>query len=292
MNNYSNFNNSNYNQANQEFNYDINLRNNISGNSRKILYLTVAVAALFVAVLSGTFAYFTASATNTTAVGGNIATISAGELAVDKLEPTTAAANGTNLIPLDTTNSTSLTTDTTRVAALNSALDHNCIDDNGYTACHVYQVQVGAAANAPRTRIYGTFNITYTGTNTNLNYTIIKKQVNSGSTTKGGSANKPSLTSLFSTAMSSTYYTYKVSAGNNLKFTEIEPGTYTSASVGNAFIGSGSASVIYYQYYIVVWLEDTNSDQTSADSGKSYTGTVTISTGAEGNNQITATFSS
>lgn len=256
--------NSGFQQNNQMYNPYEDSRSSIGANSRKILYVTVAIAALFVAVVSGTFAYFTASASDTNTITGTLAATTL-NLAVTKLTYTTTAANGTNLIPMDTT----------EYSDLNTALASSCVDNNGYTACQVYRIAITVPANSPRIPITGTVNITAASGSTisNLTYALLGPQTTGTTTT--------AITALTTTA---TYYNAKVTLGNNLTFTGID----TTNNAQNGYLAATTTAQATYNYYVIVWLEDSGVAQNTTDSG-SFTGTVNVNS-ASGN--ITATFSS
>jgi hypothetical protein len=246
----------NQNQQNQ-------INNGISSNSRKVLYIAVAVAALFVAAISGTFAYFTASASNNTTINGTLAATTL-SLAVTKLD-NASAANGTNLIPMDTTT----------YANLNTALGSSCVDSNGYTACQVYRIAITVPANSPQIAITGTVNIAANSGSAmpNLTYALLRAQ-DTGTT----AATVSGLTT------SATYYSAKATLGNDLTFTSID----LTSNPSNGYLAATTTATATYNYYVIVWLEDTGSAQNDTDKG-SFTGTVNVNS-ASGN--ITATFSS
>ncbi len=236
----------------------------ISGKSQKMLYFVVAIAALIVALISGTFAYFTAQASDTTTVKGTIASTSL-SMAVTPIPYTKTAANGTNLIPMDTTS----------MANLNTALTNSCIDKNGYTACQVYRIAITVPANSPRIAITGKVNVAAnTGSAIpNLTYTVLGAQ-----TTGTTQAVMTDLTT------SAAYYNAKKTLGNDLVFSSID----TTTSPQNGYLAATTTATATYNYYLIVWLEDTGTVQNTIDYG-SFVGTVSVNS-ASGN--ITATFSS
>ena len=106
-----------------------------------------------------------------------------------------------------------------------------------------------------------------------MKYTIISAR----STTNASSISQLSMTD--------TYYTGAAtisSTSASLTFTSID------ASNNNYL----PANTQHNYYYLIVWLEDTASDQTTANAGGSYTGTVTVNAVNGTNQKITATFSS
>ncbi len=98
-------------------------------NGRGIFYGVIGVATLVVAIIGATFAYFTATASNETAINGNFTNVSF-DLAVTKV---TTAGDVGGLIPM-----TNGQVDT----AIGSANSDNgiCIDDNGNAVCQIYKI--------------------------------------------------------------------------------------------------------------------------------------------------------
>ena len=111
---------------NEQNNYNVKKDKDI----RNIMLTFLGVFIILAAVASGTFAYYTFSATNTGTVRGSAASTSGLSMTVTKVAPTTTSAV---LVPqLD--------------QYLNSALigtgDDKCIDGNGNTVCLVYRVNI------------------------------------------------------------------------------------------------------------------------------------------------------
>lgn len=201
----------------------------------------VGVATLVVAIIGATFAYFSASASNNNAITG--ATAEAGNLtlAVTRLDQTTGG-----LIPMDEElESTAL-----------SATPKGCIDANGNTVCHVYQI---ALTNGPSpVKISGTLEFA-ASTTTNIVYDIT--DINE-TTTKG----------------------IATLTANNTATAHTSEGTLATS------ISFEHDETKYY--YVVVWLNETGEKQDD-EAGKTnaYTGTVTFeAVGANGVKGVTATF--
>ena len=108
-------------------------------NQRGLLYVSVFVAALFLATLSGTFAYFQVSASNSNKIVGNIA---GNNLVLTITSPTNLASGP--LIPLNSTNSTFLQ------KAVNGTNSTPCQDSNGYVVCQIYTVTITNSSNTPQ----------------------------------------------------------------------------------------------------------------------------------------------
>ena len=109
-------------------------------NNKKInsslIYSIIGVLILVLVIGGSTYAYYTASAKNDTAIKG---TSAAAGLKVNKLSP--SAVN--DLIPLTNTTE-SLTTAAKGYGNNGSTFDatKSCIDKNGYSVCQVYEIIV------------------------------------------------------------------------------------------------------------------------------------------------------
>lgn len=250
-------------------------------NNNKLLYLTVFVAALFVATISGTFAYFQVSISSDNNYGnvitGQMADIDI-TLSVSKLQPksnVTVAANGADLIPFDLVS----TSNTFNTSSLNSAISNGCIDNYNYTACDVFKITV-KADNTLKVDGY-----------------IKVEAGNSGS-------NIPNVKWLLIKGKSTSNYSNIAALNNNLTtgnlvVSNVKPiGVTNTANLGNSTDGyyftnlSSNDQIINTTdsyYYFVVWLEDINDLQ---DDEGTYKGTVTFRGFGNSQGKITANFSS
>lgn len=211
--------------------------NNEKTFNKPLIYAICGVALLIVTIAGSAYAYFTATASNTTAIQGNTLDVKMSIASVTRVSKGTG-----DLIPIhDGTVSGQASQLST---ATNSTND--CVDTKGYTVCQIYQVVINnAGANATTVDT----SITLSSTSTDIKWA-------------------------------------KMSARNTFNST-LPTNNYLAQSVTlPAKSGSTNGSVTQY---FVVYLKNTGADQTTADSGKSFTGTVTVtaSTGA----QIEATFS-
>ena len=110
-----------------------NLKNN------KTFYLVLEIVSLIIISIGSTFAYFSASKTNTgTAISGTTNTISTSALTLTtarvNLSPSPAPASD-NLVPADFGVTPANMTTTT----VNRALTAKCVNA-GYTGCHVWKI--------------------------------------------------------------------------------------------------------------------------------------------------------
>ena len=256
-------------------------------NNNKLLYLTVFVAALFVATISGTFAYFQVSISSNDNYGnvitGQMADVTI-TLSVSKLQPksnVTVAANGADLIPFDLIS----TSNAFNTSSLNSAISNGCIDNYNYTACDVFKITVKADNTL---KIDG----------------YIK--IEAGTYEEGGvtkTYNIPNVKWLLIKSRSTSNYTNIAALNNNLTtgnlvVSNVKPiGVTSTDNLGNSTDGyyftnlSSNDQIINTTdsyYYFVVWLEDINDLQ---DDEGTYKGTVTFRGYGDPESKVTASFS-
>ena len=124
-------------------------------NNRKgsgVFYAVVGVATLVVAIIGATFAYFSASQTNTDVAG---TTASGASLALTVTRVSDSATNK-NMIPMKTTDLQKGVTGTN---------SRSCIDANGNTVCQVYKVTVANGSADIGINVKGTMKLETTATN-------------------------------------------------------------------------------------------------------------------------------
>lgn len=170
------------------------------GKNKSLLFAIIGISALVIAVIGSTYAYYVASASNTTVIQGTAAGAGLG-LSVTKQS---TSANG-NLIPL----SNDATTLTTAVKGYGGGSTYDatksCIDKNGYTVCQVYKIVVTNSSTAAVTLNGGITALS--GTNT----PNIACAVMSNATTVSNNTTCKTSTSLangvkFTAGESKTYY--------------------------------------------------------------------------------------
>ena len=107
-------------------------------NGRGIFYGVIGVATLVVAIIGATFAYFTATASNNTAITGNMATVSFG-LDVHKVTKVDEEKKG--MIPMSNGMVEAALTDRSDLSS--EQKKHKiCEDDNGNAVCQIYKISV------------------------------------------------------------------------------------------------------------------------------------------------------
>ena len=128
----------------------------MENNGKGIFYGVIGVATLIVAIIGATFAYFTATASNSTTIQGNAASVGL-TLAVEKVS---TGAKG--LVPQ---------LNTTLTNAMKGTSGQTCVDANGNTVCQVYKITVENTGTA-ETKLSGTLTLSK-GTVTNLKWATV-----------------------------------------------------------------------------------------------------------------------
>ena len=179
-------------------------------------YLIVIVMAIVVALLTGTYAYFSVSVSSSNnAISGSIANVKI-SMNVKLL------TKDDKLIPL-------------KESLLNEAAKAQCQDSNGYTACQIYSITVNNEGSV-KVNVDGYVTLT-SSTSKNLKWTELSTQTSYGSAKKRGMKR--------------------------------------SSLVKQDSIKAKSSKT----YYIMVYLNDTNTEQNDIDKG-SFNGIVEFNTGS------------
>ncbi len=185
-------------------------------NNKKKLYLLVFIMAIVVALLTGTYAYFSVSVSSSNnAISGSIANVKI-SMNVKLL------TKDDKLIPL-------------KESLLNEAAKAQCQDSNGYTACQVYSITLNNEGSV-KVNVDGYVTLT-SSTSKNLKWTELSTQ---------------------------TSYNEAARRGMN-KSTLVKADTIRAKSSKT--------------YYIIVYLNDTNTEQNDIDKG-SFNGIVEFNTGS------------
>ena len=226
-----------------------------NNNGKGIFYGVIGVATLVVAIIGATFAYFSATASNTTEVQGNAATMGL------SLKVTKVSESGTteNMIPIaDGADSATVAQDTENILTKALAATNQCVDSNNNTVCQVYQIEVKNDGTSVA-RLDGSLEIT------GANYVNLKwdnHQKNAGIAT----ATAPTATT-----------------GN---FALLDTKTPTAQYITQD--ESYAAGETKY-YYITVYIDETYASQNDTDKG-GFTGVVTFN--SAGGTGTTASFTS
>ena len=219
-----------------------------NNKSRGIFLGVLSVATLIVSIIGATFAYFVASAS------GNTGKVQAGAANVaGTLTLTETVDYRQNMIPVT---EALMKTSYKRTEAATGTGTGRC---EGYSAaggntvynlCSIYQFKVSNTASIAQT-IYASLTAN-TNTFTNLKYCIFEGEAGTSDTEKVACRNMPT-------------------AGN------------TDSNIFSELIPATTGT---HTYTLVMYINETEGDQTTADSGKAFTGTISI-TSADGSNYMT-----
>lgn len=246
---------------------ETNVENNQSNDSKKIITLIILILTIMVCTTSATYAYFAIGAKNTTTVTGKAATASL-SLTVNKILPT--AANTGVIVPQYSYNGTSATYSSTNdilMKAVNNTTPGKCVDGNKNIICQVYTIQITNNSTATAS-IRGTFSLTG-GTFNNLKWYILAQ----GASTVPSDAATKKYTNINSSGTlnqrngNTTRYIYGY-AKSNTALTNSDHG-FDSSTLGTITLTSGAS----YYYTIIIWIEETDSDQSATNTG-TFTGTI------------------
>jgi len=206
------------------------IENNSKKEKASLMYAIIGVAVLIVAVAGSTYAYYAASATNTTDVTGTAGGGAAPTMTVTKIS---TEATG-NLIPIDM--------DTTTLSKAATATK-KCVDNNGYSACQIYSVTVTNNSNTAQT-----YDITLTslsGTNTpNIEAVTMgtsNSAVSSANSIKG--VDKGICTTSSAAAGGTTTACYFMVFIKNLNSAQTDSGTFTGTVTAVSSTGAQTKAV-------------------------------------------------
>lgn len=275
------------------------------------LYAVIGVATLVVAIIGATFAYFSASKTNSDITG---TTAEAGGLAIEAKLITENTNN--NIIPLNLIVNQKEAKDSTpelkkyvdSVDQFEQAMAKKCKDDLGNNICAVYRVVVSNQSKTSTIQVRGKLNLSSPTVNmywTLIDATTTDEQV----TTPGEDGGEGTTTTVYkfeSATAIDKFAKVKQGIDGNMTYDPdktIEIGEDPSKvvindakSVSLSGTDGGNSTA---KYYVLVWLEETGDEQqeqdaSKPDSIKTYTGNITFdAVDANGNKSgVTATFTS
>lgn len=237
---------------------DIFNKNNKEKSLAKIQLSITLILILFCCVTGATYAYLYATNFDDETISGDMATVNL-TLDVAKVFPTANSENTGVMVPqLSTSNSAN--------SPLASALKSGCVDGNGNIVCQVYKVNIqnvgGTATQVVDGEIlfYGDNELTtdVKATMPNLKWRMIDED--------GVNETTPSNSIL-----------------------GINPDLVADANDDNIFADDLTMTTNSgFTYYIIIWINETNSDQT-VDEGNSFYARVEFN--ASNGTGITATFS-
>lgn len=232
--------------------------NNKDNDSKKIFTVLIMIFTLMVCTTGATYAYFAISATNGVATG-------------------TAATVGINLSVTKVTPDTDKWDASTKVmvpqldAGLGTAMNstNKCVDGNGNVVCQVYKITVeNTSTSAVRLRGAIYFTLGTDAVFTNLYW---RKVTNAN------------------TLGTNTIYKYSTNVNTNSATAETANATLVSdlaLDPNNNVAGSGTD---YTEYYVLIWIRETNSDQRNTDKG---TWVMSVDFKDKAGNGVTSTITS
>ena len=222
----------------------------------KVFVLIVAVATLIISVTGATYAFFALSVSNSTAITGNTANT---QLTLSVEEQTLKSPNTGVMVPQLS-------------SAIGTAMNgtNQCVDANGNIVCKVYKITVTNGSSAGAT-VNGTIKFTSFET-TNLRWRRAASATTLAAATTG------------------SYATNGVTVAIDAETDLISGGACVPSAKTATCTGINLAAGASENYYVVVWLFETGSDQKGTDAGKTFDATVKFE-GADGRG-ITSTITS
>lgn len=239
-------------------------------NNRKgpgIFYAVVGVATLVVAIIGATFAFFNASASNTTTISGNTA-----EAAGITLNITDITETGANMIPLNLKVGDG-DKDTTR--QFTEAMSGKCVDMNGNNVCVVYKITITNNSATSTIDVRGDLTLSESAANMKwqlLNVINDTKETFAASEFAGHTTDGATVTTATATGQL------------------VREGLDGAVGTGNTARKTLAANATA-TYYVLIWLEEMGKDQ-GADANKNFKGTVNFNAvdANGGTSGITASF--
>ena len=223
-----------------------------NNKSRGIFLGVLSVATLIVSIIGATFAYFVAN------TSGNTGKVQAGAANVaGTLTLLEVVDYRQNMIPVteEIMKTSYKRTGTETGTGTGRCEGYSAAGGNTvYNLCSIYQFTVSNTASIAQT-IYASLTAN-TNTFTNLKYCIFEGEAGTSDTTKGACRNMPT----------------------------------TGNTDSNIFSEVIQATTGTHTYTLVMYINETEGDQTTADSGKAFTGTISI-TSADGSNNMTGAIS-
>lgn len=233
--------------------YNIDGKKIISKNQLLITLILI----LFFTVTGATYAYFAVSATNNT-ITGTAATVNL-TLNVTKQFPTAGSNNTGVMVP-------QLSTSGSATSPLATALKNGCVDGNKNVVCQVYKIDIQNAG----------------GTATQVVDGRVDFYSNAALTTNVNSS-MPNLKWKLITSVNTTTPANSV-LGTNADLIADSSGT-DNIFANDLSLATNASST----YYMIIWINETNNDQT-AEPGKSFYASVKFE--SSNGTGVTSTFTS
>ncbi len=237
-------------------------------NGKGIFYGVIGVATLIVAIIGATFAYFSASKTDSSITGETNTDLASGlTISVSKVKWTDTDSNVSDkLVPAKFSHSATELDE----SDVNNALSNKCVS-GGFTGCHVWRIEAKSTQDLTSASIY--LDLKVNGQNvedeTKWSYAIFK--------TADGEPSYNAETGVATLTASSVTDKETFNSISGLGTNIHQDGTVTK-----------NQAIVYY--LLVYLANDEGQDQTTSVAGEEgkYTGTVTFSATSTG--QVKATF--
>lgn len=209
-------------------------------NVTKMQLTVTLILILFFSITSATYAYFAISATNNNTITGSAATVNL-TLSVNKIFPTSSSTNTGVMVP-------QLSVSGSSTSPLANALKGGCVDNNANVVCQVYKITIqnvgGTATQVVDGKVFFYGNSVMT---TDVHTTM------------------PNLKWKLITSVDTTTPTNSVLGTNE---------DQEANSSDNKFVSSLTlATNDTFDYYMIVWINETNTNQTS-EPGKTFYGKI------------------
>ena len=263
------------------------------------LYAVIGIATLVVAIIGATFAYFSASQTNSDITG---TTAEAGGLTIEAKLITDNTNN--NIIPLNLITNQTLVKDSTDKYVdsedqFDKAMTNKCKDSLGNNICAVYRVVVANQSKTSTIQVRGKLNLSSTTANmywTLINATTTDEQVTTPGE-DGGEGTTTTVPRLNTATAIDNFVKVKQGLDGNMTYSAtVNKDTQLNEAESVSLYGTDTNSESTpssVTYYVLVWLEETGSAQEDTDAAKAFKGTVTFNAVDAGGNTsgLTASFS-
>lgn len=206
----------------------------------KTQLMITLILILFFSITGATYAYFAISATNNNTITGSAATVNL-TLSVTKIFPTASSTNTGVMVP-------QLSVSGSESSPLSNALKGGCVDNNTNVVCQVYKITIQNVGGTATQVVDG--KVSFYG--------------NSAMTTDVHTTMPNLKWKLITSADAST-------PANSVLGTNADNEANSS---DNKFVSSLTlATNSKFDYYMIVWINETNTTQTS-EPGKSFYGKI------------------
>ena len=209
----------------------------------KNIIIVALIMTLAISVTGSTYAFFALSATATNKFTGTVATASLDVV----VSPATLKSNNTGVFVPQ------------KMAGLGTAMNttNQCVDGNGNIVCKVYTITVTNNSNAGAI-VRGS--IMFNSVTPNLKWRRVKSTTALDTATTGSYAGVAAVSKI----------KLDLTTGNSC------PNTGASPDCTDVILSAKGGENPSETYYIVIWINETGSEQQTADAGKSFEAVVSF----------------